>query len=103
MSSDALEALSPIDGRYRATTEPLRGLLSEAGLISERIRIEAQWLLHLVAAVPQLAGAAALAPAVRERASRLARDVPRDAPQAVKAIEREINHDVKAVEYYLRR
>jgi hypothetical protein len=37
----ALEALSPVDGRYRTTTEPLRGLLSEAGLIRERIRISA--------------------------------------------------------------
>src|ERR1700732_3613625 len=46
----ALEALSPVDGRYRCVTAPLRGLLSEAGLIRERIRIEAQWLLHFAAA-----------------------------------------------------
>ncbi|MGH8211067.1 MAG: adenylosuccinate lyase, partial [Steroidobacteraceae bacterium] len=52
----AVDALSPVDGRYRTTTEPLRGLLSEAGLIRERVRIEAQWLVHLSASVPQLAG-----------------------------------------------
>src|ERR1700721_1636630 len=46
----AVDALSPVDGRYRAATEPLRGLLSEAGLIRERIRIEAQWLVQLSAA-----------------------------------------------------
>ena len=40
----AVDALSPVDGRYRAATEPLRGLMSEAGLIRERIRVEAQWL-----------------------------------------------------------
>ncbi len=53
----ALTALSPLDGRYRRATEPLRELLSESGLIRERIRIEAQWLLHLAQAAPMLAGA----------------------------------------------
>jgi adenylosuccinate lyase len=97
----AVDALSPVDGRYRATTEPLRGLLSEAGLIRERIRIEAQWLLHLAAAVPQLAGAA-LSPEVIARAQQLAREPDADAAVAVKAIEARTNHDVKAVEYYVR-
>ncbi|MGH8169757.1 MAG: hypothetical protein ACRETJ_04390, partial [Steroidobacteraceae bacterium] len=68
----AVAALSPVDGRYRAATEPLRDLLSEAGLIRERVRIEAAWLLHLARAVPQLAGAA-LAPAVIARATELTR------------------------------
>ena len=97
----ALEALSPVDGRYRTTTEPLRGLLSEAGLIRERIRIEARWLLHLSAAVPQLAGAT-LSPVVSERAQQLAEAPDEAAPAAVKSIEARINHDVKAVEYYVR-
>src|SRR6516225_6779367 len=97
----ALEALSPVDGRYRTTTEPLRGLLSEAGLIRERIRVEAKWLLHLTAAVPQLAGAT-LSPLVSERAGQLAETPDQTAPAAVKAIESRINHDVKAVEYYVR-
>jgi len=97
----ALEALSPVDGRYRSTTEPLRGLLSEAGLIRERIRIEAKWLLHLTAAVPQLAGAT-LSAAVSERAEQLAETPDDTAPAAVKSIEARINHDVKAVEYYVR-
>ena len=101
MTSTALDALSPIDGRYRAATEPLRNVLSEAGLIRERIRIEAQWLLHLAAAAPDLAGAR-FTGAVSERAGQLARDPPADAPAAVKAIEARINHDVKAVEYYVR-
>jgi adenylosuccinate lyase len=101
MTSTALDALSPIDGRYRSATEPLRGLLSEAGLIRERIRIEAHWILQLARAAPGLAGAN-LNPAVRARAESLAREVPADAPAAVKAIEARINHDVKAVEYYVR-
>ncbi|MGH8298089.1 MAG: adenylosuccinate lyase [Steroidobacteraceae bacterium] len=97
----AVAALSPVDGRYRAATEPLRDLLSEAGLIRERVRIEAAWLLHLTAAVPQLAGAA-LAPAASARARELAREPDADCAPAVKTIEARINHDVKAVEYYVR-
>jgi adenylosuccinate lyase len=100
-SQPALEALSPVDGRYHAATATLRALLSEAALIRERIRIEAQWLLHLCAAVPQLPGAQ-LAAAVRERARQLAQAPEAGAAAAVKAIEARINHDVKAVEYYLR-
>jgi adenylosuccinate lyase len=99
--SAAVDALSPVDGRYRAATAPLRGLLSEAGLIGERIRVEAQWLLHLSGALPRLPGARLSAP-VRERAQRLATDPDPAAPHAVKAIEARINHDVKAVEYYVR-
>ena len=97
----AVDALSPVDGRYRSATEPLRHLLSEAGLIRERIRVEAQWLLHLSASVPQLAGASLNAEVVA-RARQLAREPDADAAAAVKAIEARTNHDVKAVEYYVR-
>src|SRR5246500_5307642 len=97
----ALDALSPVDGRYQAATAALRGLLSERALVLERIRIEAQWLLHLTSAVPQLTGSQ-LTAAVRERARQLAAAPESGAAQAVKAIEARINHDVKAVEYYLR-
>jgi adenylosuccinate lyase len=96
-----LEALSPVDGRYRALTDPLRTLLSEAGLIRERIRIEAQWLLHLAASVPQLPGSA-LPAAVLECARQLAQAPADSAAPAAKRIEARINHDVKAVEYYVR-
>ena len=100
-SLSALDALAPVDGRYRSATAPLRPLLSEAGLIRERIRIEAQWLLHLAAAAPELSGAK-LSAAVRTRATELARAPEAAAAAAVKAIEARINHDVKAVEYYVR-
>src|SRR5215472_18285461 len=89
-----LEALSPVDGRYAGTAAPLRALLSEAALVRERVRIEAQWLLHLVAAVPQLPGATLSAP-VRTRAQQLASAPDEGAAAAVKAIEARINHDVK--------
>jgi adenylosuccinate lyase len=103
-SSDAgaaLEALSPVDGRYAREAAPLRALLSEAALIRERVRIEAQWLLQLAAAVPQLPGAR-LSAAVRTRAQQLASAPDEGAAPAVKTIEARINHDVKAVEYYVR-
>jgi adenylosuccinate lyase len=101
MPSSPIDALSPIDGRYQAATEPLRTLLSEAGLIRERIRIEARWLLHLGAAVPQLSHAQ-LSAAARRRAEELAQEPGAPAAPAVKEIEARTNHDVKAVEYYVR-
>jgi len=97
----ALDALSPVDGRYASAAAPLRAWLSEAALIRERVRIEALWLLTLTAAVPQLPGAT-LSAAVRKRAEQLAAAPDQGAAAAVKAIEARINHDVKAVEYYVR-
>ena len=101
MDQTHLLAISPLDGRYAAAAEPLRALFAEAGLIQERIRVEALWLLELAQSVPQLAGAALGAP-VRARADALARDPGPAAAAAVKGIEARINHDVKAVEYYVR-
>ena len=101
MDQTRLLAISPIDGRYAAAAEPLRGLFSEAGLITERIRIEALWLLELTRSVPLLAGAA-LPKAVAERATELSSDPGAGAALAVKTIELRINHDVKAVEYFVR-
>jgi len=97
----ALDALSPVDGRYATVTAPLRPLLSEAALIRERVVVEAQWLLHLASAVPQLPGAA-LSPQVRTRAQQLVASPDVETAPAVKTIEARINHDVKAVEYYVR-
>ncbi len=97
----AVFALSPVDGRYRAATEPLRHLMSEAGLIRERVRVEAAWLLHLASSVAQLRGAD-LPETVSARARQLAEDPGHDCAQTVKRIEQRINHDVKAVEYYVR-
>ena len=101
MSASSSDALSPLDGRYRAATQPLRELFCEGALIRERIRIEAQWLLQLTSALPQLPGAP-LGFAVRERLQELVREPSADAARAVKGIEERINHDVKAVEYYVR-
>jgi adenylosuccinate lyase len=101
MDSAALLALSPVDGRYRKSADALRPVLSESGLIRERVSIEAAWLLSLVESVPQIL-AQPLPDAVRSLAASLARQPGEDAPGAVKAIEARINHDVKAVEYFVR-
>lgn len=105
--TSALEALSPVDGRYAGAAAPLRTVLSEAALIRQRIRIEARWTLFLHehrARLPTLIGlaGAGLPPSVLEAAHGLATDPPADAAESVKAIESRINHDVKAVEYYVR-
>jgi adenylosuccinate lyase len=97
----ALSALSPVDGRYRKSADSLRAVLSESGLIRERVRIEAAWLLSLAESVPQIL-AQPLAEPVRKLAASLALEPGDDAPAAVKAIEARINHDVKAVEYFVR-
>lgn len=103
MSLDALDALSPLDGRYAKSTAPLRAHLSEGALIRERIRIEADWLVFLADTRPAgLPAAAQITRALRDAAVELAKAPPASAAAAVKAIEQRTNHDVKAVEYYVR-
>jgi len=103
LDRDALapvEALSPIDGRYRAATAPCGACFPSRAHSRADCR-GSQWLLHLAASVPALAGSH-LPAAVRERAEQLARQPDADSAEAVKGIEARINHDVKAVEYYVR-
>ena len=99
----SLDALSPIDGRYARSAEPLRPLLSEAALIRERLKIEAEWLLHLVAQKPTgLPAAARVSSVVLAAARAIAKEPADTSAESVKAIEQRTNHDVKAVEYHLR-
>jgi adenylosuccinate lyase len=97
-----LNALSPLDGRYHKQLEPLRSCFSEAALFRHRVAIEIRWLLAL-------AGDAAIAeikPFSKDTSQALERLIEafseEDAAQ-VKAIEAETNHDVKAIEYWLKR
>src|ERR1700689_3142348 len=101
MDSSALTALSPVDGRYATAAAPLREFFSEAALIRERIRVEALWFEQLTAPRLRLL-AAALPAAVLERNASLARDPGPDAAETVKTIDQRVNHDVKAVEYFVR-
>jgi adenylosuccinate lyase len=97
----ALDALSPVDGRYADKCGELRALFSEAALIRHRVRVEAEWFLFLARdlSVPELAG---VRPSVLAAAQQLARGAATGEAIAVKAHEKAIAHDVKAVEYYVR-
>jgi adenylosuccinate lyase len=99
--SAALEALSPVDGRYADKCRELRALFSEAALIRHRVRVEAEWFLFLAEEL-RLPELDALKRTVLDAAAALAARAPPGEAQAVKAEESQINHDVKAVEYYVR-
>ena len=96
-----LLALSPLDGRYAASAEALRPVFSEYGLIKARVRVELEWLKALAAA-PQIGEVPPFSAAtVAEIDGVIAGFSAADA-EAVKAIEATTNHDVKAVEYWLK-
>ena len=94
-------ALSPLDGRYASRTAPLRPYLSESALIRYRTLVEIQWLRQL-AAEPAIDGLAPLDDGVDAFLQQIVDDFDGNDAQRVKSIEAEINHDVKAVEYFLR-
>ncbi len=97
----ALTALSPLDGRYAAKVAVLRELFSEFGLIRARVKVEIAWLTALgdEPGIPEVAPFSGAARAALDEAA--ARFAPADA-LAIKALERTTNHDVKAVEYWLK-
>ncbi len=100
MPLTALSALSPLDGRYATKTDKLRPLLSEAGFMHHRVKVEIAWLQALAAA-----GFAEIKPfstAASARLDRLASDFSEADAERIKAIEAVTNHDVKAVEYWLK-
>jgi adenylosuccinate lyase len=97
----ALNAISPIDGRYADKSAELRPLFSERGLIRQRVRVEALWLKTLAAEdqIVELRGLPAEALTVLDT---LAAELSDADASEVKRIERETNHDVKAVEYFVK-
>ncbi len=100
MHLSSLTALSPLDGRYAAKVAPLRALLSEYGLMHRRVQVEVEWFIALSdAGLPEFAALSAAARTLLR--SRVAQFSEADA-QAIKDIERTTNHDVKAVEYWLK-
>ncbi len=101
MELSNLTAVSPVDGRYGRKTEALRPIFSEFGLIRHRVLVEVRWLQALAA--HELI---AEVPALSEHASNIldsiADNFNEEDAQRVKNIERTTNHDVKAVEYFLK-
>ncbi len=97
---DTLTAVSPIDGRYRSKTEPLAGYFSEFALIKYRVRVEIEYFITLCELpLPQLKNFdASLFPVLRA----IYQDFSIDDACRVKDIEKITNHDVKAVEYFIK-
>ena len=100
MTLSALTALSPLDGRYAAKVAPLRPLLSEFGLMHRRVQVEVEWFIALSDA--GFAEFKPLSEASRGLLRGLVLRFGEDDAQAIKDIERTTNHDVKAVEYWLK-
>lgn len=101
MKIDLLEAVSPLDGRYAGKCDALRGIFSEYGLIKRRIRVECAWLAALCAE-RKIKECPALSKAERAALDAIAGGTTLEDAARVKEIERTTNHDVKAVEYFLK-
>ncbi len=101
MASTALTALSPLDGRYADKVAALRPIFSEYGLMHRRVQVEIEWLLAL-AAIPGIPELPPFAPAQVAALRALVSGFDETAAAQVKTIEATTNHDVKAIEYYLK-
>ena len=101
MKIPALRALSPADGRYAGKVNDLRDIFSEFGLIRFRVLVEVRWLQSLTDenGVPELAP---LSSVMKDVLNHIVDDFSIDDAERVKAIESTTNHDVKAVEYFIR-
>jgi len=101
MKLSTLTALSPIDGRYASKTSNLRQYLSEYGLIKHRVLVEIRWLQALANHV-EITEVPAFSKDANQALESIIENFSEEDAQLVKDIERTTNHDVKAVEYYLK-
>ena len=101
MSISTLTAISPVDGRYRSKTEALSGCFSEYALIRYRVLVEIRWLQQL-AGMPGITEAPALSASANELLDSIISGFSVKDAERVKDIESTTNHDVKAVEYFIK-
>lgn len=101
MSLTALTAISPIDGRYSKKTAPLRDIFSEYGLLKFRVQVEVRWLQKL-AACPQIQEVPPLDADNQQFLNNIVEQFSLQDAQKIKITEATTNHDVKAVEYFLK-
>jgi adenylosuccinate lyase len=101
MQLEPLTAISPIDGRYAAKTDPLRAVFSEFGLIHQRVTVEVRWLQAL-SRIPEIAEIPEFSAAANAALDALVANFDTVQARRIKEIERTTNHDVKAVEYFLK-
>ena len=101
MELTALTAVSPVDGRYGSKTSSLRNIFSEFGLIRFRVEVEVRWLQQL-AAHPQIEEVPQLTKEANAVLDQLVANFSVEHAEQIKSIERTTNHDVKAVEYFIK-
>ena len=101
MTYDTATALSPLDGRYASKLDPLRTVFSEYGLIARRLEVEVRWLQKLAdtSGIPEVK---VLSDTSNAHLEAVLAAFSSESAAAVKAIERTTNHDVKAIEYFLK-
>ena len=97
----SLTAITPLDGRYASQVDALRPYFSESGLMRYRVQVEVEWLIAL-AAEPAIVELAPFSPATITLLRNLVQQFSEADGARVKAIEAQTNHDVKAIEYWLR-
>jgi len=101
MELDSLTAISPIDGRYADKTEDLRPLFSEYALMHHRVEVEVAWL-KMLAAHPGMPEVGPFSHHAQRVLDELVENFHLDDAQRIKNIERSTNHDVKAIEYFIK-
>jgi adenylosuccinate lyase len=101
MESGNLRALSPTDGRYADKVKGLRGIFSEFGLIRYRVLVEIRWL-QAMADEPGIAELAPPSPVMKDMLNNIVDNFSTEDAEQIKKIEAGTNHDVKAVEYFIR-
>lgn len=101
MTNFSLTAISPIDGRYADKVDLLRPIFSEYGLIRFRVQVEVRWLQAL-ANQPEIIEVSPFSVTANELLENIISQFSEDDAQRVKTIEKTTNHDVKAVEYFLK-
>lgn len=100
MSMNQLQAISPVDGRYHRQTQSLAKYFSEEALIRYRVRVEVLYFLALAEEIPQLKGLSSKV--ASDKLHDIYRNFTTEDAQRIKDIERITNHDVKAVEYFIK-
>jgi adenylosuccinate lyase len=101
MSQSSLFAISPIDGRYADKANELRPIFSEYGLIRSRVQVEVHWLKAL-AAQPEISEVPTLSASAHDVLDSIVNQFSETDAERIKTIERTTNHDVKAIEYFLK-
>ena len=101
MTLSTLTAISPIDGRYASKVDALRPIASEFGLMRARVEVELAWIKSL-ASNPQINEVPPLSEQAIAHIDAIVADFSETDGESIKAIERTTNHDVKAIEYFIK-